>query len=230
MFASVCGSRLYGFDHEDSDRDIRGTHVVPLRTVLGMNEPDQSVERKLDESPGLDFFTHDIKKYCKLLYNHNGNLLEEVMSPLVVVTSPEHEELRDIMSNCYTSRHHKHYMGMGQRDYSVVTKKLSVKYAIHMYRALLCGYHLMRTGELMPHMYRLNEMYPSGYVTELLDRRRRKEDLTLSATDLERCTVDFAKLSEDVSNAAEASDLPMNSHGDSRLNDLIFRLRTKGGF
>src|SRR6266511_3539003 len=38
VFATVSGAHLYGFPSPDSDYDLRGVHVLPLRAVLGLEE------------------------------------------------------------------------------------------------------------------------------------------------------------------------------------------------
>ena len=36
LFATVSGAHLYGFPSPDSDFDLRGVHVLPLREVVGL--------------------------------------------------------------------------------------------------------------------------------------------------------------------------------------------------
>ena len=43
VFATISGAHLYGFPSPDSDYDLRGCHVLPLREVVG-----------LDSGPGDD--------------------------------------------------------------------------------------------------------------------------------------------------------------------------------
>lgn len=40
--------------------------------------------------------SHDVKKFFGLLLKKNGYVLEQLYSPLVVHTSPEHAELKEI--------------------------------------------------------------------------------------------------------------------------------------
>ncbi len=39
VFVTVSGAHLYGFASSDSDYDLRGVHVLPIRDVVGLEEP-----------------------------------------------------------------------------------------------------------------------------------------------------------------------------------------------
>ena len=66
LFASVHGSKLHGFDTPDSDRDIRGCHVLPLEIVTGLAGGPESIRRKDDQgTPGVELATHDVKKVLR---------------------------------------------------------------------------------------------------------------------------------------------------------------------
>ena len=41
----------------------------------------------------FDIVSHDVKKFFGMLLKKNGYVLEQLYSPLVVHTTPEHEEL-----------------------------------------------------------------------------------------------------------------------------------------
>ena len=36
LFATISGSHIYGFPSPDSDYDLRGVHILPLETVIGL--------------------------------------------------------------------------------------------------------------------------------------------------------------------------------------------------
>ena len=44
----------------------------------------------------MDIVSHDVKKFFSLLLKKNGYVLEQLFSPLIVHTTPEHEELKAI--------------------------------------------------------------------------------------------------------------------------------------
>src|SRR5713101_1777886 len=91
LFATISGSHLYGFPSPDSDYDLRGVHLLPAREVVGLEPGRETIELSAErDSLALDLVTHDVRKFLLLLLKKNGYVLEQLYSPLVVLTTPEH--------------------------------------------------------------------------------------------------------------------------------------------
>ena len=160
VFATISGAHLYGFPSPDSDYDLRGCHVLPVREVVGLDAGRETIETSAkDGGFELDLVTHDAKKFFGLLLKKNGYVLEQVYSPLVVHTTPEHEELKEIAQGCITRHHSHHYFGFAETQWRLFEKERPrrVKPLLYVYRVLLTGIHLMRTGEVEANLVRLNE-------------------------------------------------------------------------
>ena len=41
---TISGAHLYGFPSPDSNYDLRGVHLLPLRELLSLNTPQETVE------------------------------------------------------------------------------------------------------------------------------------------------------------------------------------------
>src|SRR5712671_684545 len=103
LFATISGAHLYGFPSPDSDFDLRGVHVLPLKEVVGLQVGPETIEKSgVHDGLEIDLVTHDAKKFFSLLLKKNGYVLEQLLSPLVVHTSPEHAELKQIAGQCVT--------------------------------------------------------------------------------------------------------------------------------
>jgi uncharacterized protein len=101
IFATISGAHLYGFPSPDSDFDLRGVHVLPLKEVVGLQTGPETIEKSGDhDGLDIDLVTHDAKKFFGLLLKKNGYVLEQVLSPLVVHTTPDHGELKEIAVLC----------------------------------------------------------------------------------------------------------------------------------
>ena len=95
LFVTVSGEHLYGFASPDSDVDLRGAYVLPLTSVIGLDNPTQTVTCTFEQSGReIDLVVHDVKKFLSLLLNKNGYALEQLYSPLVVQGGTAFEELR----------------------------------------------------------------------------------------------------------------------------------------
>src|SRR5438045_6260313 len=97
LFATISGAHLYGFPSPDSDYDLRGAHILPLDAVVGLEARDETLEdSRVIDGQEMDIVSHDVKKFFGLLLKKNGYVLEQLYSPLVVHTTPEHAELKAI--------------------------------------------------------------------------------------------------------------------------------------
>ena len=229
LYATVHGSKLYGFDTPNSDRDLRGCHLLPIEQVLGLQDGPETITRK-DESggAGVELVTHEVRKLFRLLLNRNGNVLEEVLSPLVLVTGEFHAELREVAGQCITRRHVGHYMGMARQARTTLEKpdRQEVKFALHLYRAFLTGIHLMETGELECNLPVLNARARLAHVDELLERRAAgSQEQRLTEGEAGFMAGEFDRLMQLLEQAADRSALPAQPGGGPRLNDLLLRIR-----
>ena len=103
LFATISGAHLYGFPSPDSDYDLRGAHILPVEAVVGLEARNETIENsRIIEELEMDIVSHDVKKFFRLLLKKNGYVLEQLYSPLVVHTTPEHAELKEIAESVET--------------------------------------------------------------------------------------------------------------------------------
>jgi hypothetical protein len=107
----------------------------------------------------MDLVTHDVLKFFAMLLKRNGYVLEQLYSPLVVQSSPEHEELKEIAYGGLTRHHSHHYLGFAETQWNRFQKANPprVKPLLYVYRVPLTGIHLMRTGQVEANLIKLNE-------------------------------------------------------------------------
>src|SRR5437588_4355632 len=175
LFATISGAHLYGFPSPDSDYDLRGAHVLPLEKVVGLEVRDETVEdSRVIEGLEMDIVSHDVRKFFGLLLKKNGYVLEQLYSPLVVHTTPEHEEVKVIARGCVTKHHSHHYFGFAETQWKLFEKERPrrLKPLLYVYRVLLTGIHLMRTGAVEANLVRLNEEARLPYLDDLVARKR----------------------------------------------------------
>lgn len=231
LFATISGAHLYGFPSPDSDFDLRGAHLLPLMNVVGLRATDETVEKSgIHDGLEIDLVTHDVKKFFLLLQKKNGYVLEQLLSPLVVQTTPEHEELKSLAPGCITRHHAYHYLGFAATQWKLFHKEdpPRVKPLLYVYRVLLTGIYLMRTGEIEANLVRLNEEFQLPYLPDLIARKvEGPEKGTLSAADLTLHEQEYARLTAELEQAHEQSGLPDQATAGPALNDLLVRLRLK---
>jgi uncharacterized protein len=232
LFATISGAHLYGFPSPDSDFDLRGVHLLPLAEVLGLNPTDETVEKSgFHDGLEIDLVTHDTKKFFALMLKKNGYVLEQLLSPLVVSSTPEHHELKSIAADCITKHHAHHYFGFAQTQWELFRKAEPphVKPLLYVYRVLLTGIHLMRTGNVEANLVHLNEEFRLPYLPDLITRKLAGPELgTLQAPDLVFHESEYTRLRAVLQTAHEQCHLPEGPRGRAALNDLLIRIRLKG--
>jgi len=75
IYKVISGSRAYGTNREDSDVDTRGVCIPPIDYYMGMREFDQYEDRQSDT------VIYGIKKFFKLAYDCNPNIIELLYVP-----------------------------------------------------------------------------------------------------------------------------------------------------
>jgi predicted nucleotidyltransferase len=230
LFATVSGAHLYGFPSADSDYDLRGVHILPADEVLGLFSPRDTVELSKKEPIDLDLVTHDVEKFFKLLLKTNGYVLEQLYSPLVVFTTPDHEELKEIARGCITRYHAHHYFGFAEGQWRLFQKEETprVKPLLYVFRVLLTGIHLMRTGIVEANLIRLNEDRKLAYLPELIERKTRgAERQNLDSTEISFYASEYERLRQKLEDEASRTSLPESQTAKAALNDLLLRVRLK---
>jgi predicted nucleotidyltransferase len=229
LFVTVSGAHLYGFSSADSDYDLRGVHVLPALELLGMVTGPKTLQTMgLRDGLEIDLVTHEVRKYFRLLLRNNGYVLEQIFSPLVLATTPEHAESKAIARGCITRHHWKHYAGFANNEWRQFTGKRRnrVKALLYIYRVLLTGIHLMRTGEVEANLVTLKEVYRLPQVPDLIARKLAgPEQGTLGDADLPFHERERDRLAALLRAAGEHSSLPEAPTTAPALNELLLRLR-----
>ena len=237
LFATISGAHLYGFPSPDSDFDLRGAHLLPLEEIIGLETGSDTIEKSgIHDGLEIDLVTHDARKFFGLMLRKNGYVMEQVLSPLIVHTTPEHEELKAIAPSCLTKHHAHHYLGFASTQWKLFQKECPpdsagpprVKPLLYVYRVLLTGIHLMRTGEIEANLVHLNETFKLPYLPELIERKTSgTEKGTLDQADLAFHEREYERLRTELEEAFEQSRLPEQPSGATALNDLLIRLRLR---
>jgi predicted nucleotidyltransferase len=251
LFATISGAHLYGFPSPDSDFDLRGAHALPLEKVIGLDVHDETVQdSRVIEGLEMDIVSHDVRKFFGLLLKKNGYVLEQLFSPLIVHTTPEHAELKAICdpkhfdtSPCpvpgrsgeggVITRHHSHhYFGFAETQWKLFLKETPrrVKPLLYVYRVLLTGIHLMRTGKIEANLVTLNEEFRLPYIADLVARKLAgPEKSKLEDADIAFHESEYQRLRAELQAAHDASKLPESPGDETRaaLNDLLVRVRLK---
>ena len=231
LFATISGAHLYGFPSPDSDFDLRGVHILPPEEALGLLPKNETIEVEgMRGDLELDLVTHDILKFFNMLLKRNGYVLEQLYSPLIVRTTPEHEELKQIAHGCITRHHAHHYLGFAATQWGLFQKEdpPRVKPLLYVYRVLLTGIHLMRTGQIEANLVHLNGDFRLPYIADLVHRKTHgAEKSKLDQPELDFHQAEYNRLVALLETEGAASKVQNEPNCRNELNDLLIRTRLK---
>lgn len=229
VFASVTGAHLYGFASPDSDVDLRGAFVRPLNEVIGLRQPRETLTVMEKEPIDLDWVSYDIRKFASMMAKSDGNALEQLYSPLAVVTTLEHDVLCEIGRGCITRKLVGHYLGFGNGCIARLRKpNPTVKHVLYAYRVLLTGMCAMRTGEIVADIRELSEWCSFECIDGLVERKRRgTEKMPMDTGELQAHIAMACNLLDSLATVADSSNLPERIEQSTidELNDFVIQLR-----
>jgi predicted nucleotidyltransferase len=228
LFATVSGAHLYGFASANSDVDLRGCFVLPGHDLLRLNPPKETrtIER-IEDGLELDWVAHDVRKFAKMMTQHNGYVLEQLYSPLVVAGGDEMLELRELGKGCVTRGLLKHYRGFAHgRRKSLTEPGATVKTLLYAYRVYLSGIHVLRTGSIEANLFELNEEFRVTPVSELIERKRSgQEKAPLEPGEAETHAAELDALERALEEAHVRSQLPEEPTTVAALDEFVLRVR-----
>lgn len=230
LFATVSGAHLYGFPSPDSDYDIRGVQALPAREVVGLEAGPETLESQdIRDGVEMDIVTQEAKKFMLLMLKRNGYVLEQLYSPLVMHSTPEHDELKVLGHRCITRHHNHHYLGFADNQWKLFLNENPprVKPLLYVFRVLLTGIHLMRSGVIEANLVTLNSDFKLTFLKDLIAvKQSGPEKGTIAKDQLAFFEAEYLRLMSRLEEAGRESELP-NDCGNARngLHDLHLRIR-----
>jgi predicted nucleotidyltransferase len=228
VFATVSGAHLYGFASPNSDVDLRGAYLLPVRDFLRLTPPNETTSvSEIVEGIDLDWVAHDLKKFVRMLLCDNGYALEQLYSPLVVRGGDLHAELEQLARGCVTRGLFRHYRGFAHgRRKLLAAEHPTVKHLLYAYRVYLTGIWALEHGDIESNLPELNQHFRLAQVDELIARKREgHEKLELSANEPEQHGRWLDELEARLASAHERSTLPESARGRDALDDFVVRAR-----
>ena len=136
-------------------------------------------------------------------------------------------------SGVITRHHAHHYFGFAETQWKLFEKECPrrVKPLLYVYRVLLTGIHLMRTGLVEANLVTLNETFRLPFLPELIARKLAgPEQATFADGDFIFYEPEYQRLRKELQAAHDASSLPELPDDRTRaaLNELLVRIRLGG--
>ena len=131
-------------------------------------------------------------------------------------------------TRCITRHHAHHYLGFAETQWKLFAKESPprVKPLLYVFRVLLTGLHLMRTGTIEANLEILNADAALPYLDELIARKRAgSEGEVLGPDEVIRYESEKNRLLSELEQARDRSSLPDRPTVRPQLHELLLRLR-----
>lgn len=231
LLCGITGSHYYGFASPDSDLDLKGIHLAPIRQLLGLGRPPETFDRiEAFEGRECDITLTEARSALDLLLRGNGNMLERVMTPYQLVDTAELAELRALALAGLSRRFFRHYQGFfrGTCREHERAERPTAKGLLYAYRVALTGIHLLRTGELVAD---LRETAPQhgyeGAIELIAIKQAGIEHGAVTAEIDARHREAWARLASDLEEAHATSPLPEQPANAAEVSEWLCELRLR---
>ncbi|HEY1375612.1 MAG TPA: nucleotidyltransferase domain-containing protein [Gemmataceae bacterium] len=227
LFATVSGAHLYGFPSADSDIDLRGCYLTPVRELIGLRAPPETRDLSVEcGGTEVELVGHEVGKYLRLMARNNGYILEQVFSPLVVHGADFLAELRPLARRCITRGCYHHYRGFLQSRLRLLEREPAkkAKSLLYAYRVVLSGVHLLETGEVQANLQVLSRQFALPFIDDLIARKQARELGVLNDLDWDWHRSELSRWERRLAEAHAASELPDEPPRDA-LNRFLVELR-----
>jgi predicted nucleotidyltransferase len=232
LVVALSGAHAYGFPSPDSDLDLKAVHVEPTRRLLGLRHPKPAVDRlEVVDGVEIDYTSNEIAPVLGGILAGNGNYIERILGHLTCASSPAHEALKPLVRRALSRRVHRHYRGFAtsQRQAFEEAEVPTVKKLLYVLRTTLTGTHLLRTGELRIDLTTVAHEYDFGHALELVETKRRGEQVALSTAERARWQGDLDRAFALLDQAHAHSALPPEPINADELEDWLVALRLGAG-
>ena len=170
----------------------------------------------------------ELKEICRARLNDRSSRGNEAHSS----SGKSQSLLTSAATGVITKHHSHHYFGFAETQWKLFLKESPrrVKPLLYVYRVLLTGIHLMRTGEVEANLVKLNEPFRLPYIADLVARKLAgPEKSKLEDADAAFHEKEYQRLRGVLQAAHDASRLPELPSDETRaaLNDLLIRIRLR---
>lgn len=227
LFVAVSGAHLYGFPSPDSDIDLRGAYLLPLRGVLGLGAIKEHWTSTIEQDgTKLDMVFYDLKRLFWVMLHRPGSGLEALHSLLVVHDGGHLDELRCLARGCITRRAYHHYAGFAGSRIAAFESGAPrrVKTLLYIYRLLMTGIHVLETGQIEASLPRLNQIFGLSLIPDLIAQKREEQSF-LADGDLAVYRLAITHLQSRLETAYQQTSLPDAPTNRSDLDDFSVRVR-----
>lgn len=155
ILEGITGSKAYGLDTENSDTDIKGIYIAPTKQVLGIK---WNLAKSTKDHVDPDWVYYEVERFIHLAMKGNPTIIELLFLDGYTTLTKQGKMLVDNRHLFLNNSVRKSYYGYAESQvrklnarggtYGSGRSNRYEKHSRHLYRLLLQGEELLRTGKI----------------------------------------------------------------------------------
>jgi len=177
----------------------------------------------------IDYSSNEIAPVLAGILKGNGNYIERILGPILLVTTPELDELRPLVQASLSRRVHAHCRGFagGILRELQAAEAPTAKALLYVLRTTLTGTHLLRTGVVVTDLGQLATPYGFPAAADLIAAKRAGERVLLSAGARTHWTSEIARAFDLLDQSLDRSPLPDDPPNRAAVESWLITLRRR---
>jgi predicted nucleotidyltransferase len=197
--------------------------------ILSIHKGSDTIEACNVLRKDIDIQLYEVEKAFRMLQNHNGNIVEMLLSPTRFYQTLD-IDWQKIAKNYLTKRLSHYYKGYYHSQRTRAMRNRGGKALIYTFREIYQGIYLMRHRKLIYDFHQLRnefqqEFQPSKLLDEFMDRKTWITPITENI--LMKFEREWDVLISIFEREYRTSTLSEDYDGYSMLNDLLLDIRSK---
>lgn len=190
VFISISGSHLYGIPSPE-DLDLRGAHIISKDKFMDIRgRRDRQIEKTIGN---IDLVSQEIGRFLCLLVKPNVNYIEQVLSPLRIVTSKWYPELQELARDCISKACYSHWKGFAKHTqyHAVKEDYRKSKRNLYLLRIYYQAHYLAETGKFRCSFSDFKDcsVYNDDLVIELFECKQHQAPFLDKTVFLDHCSM-----------------------------------------
>jgi hypothetical protein len=224
LIAGISGSHMWGLNTPESDIDIRGIYIAPLKQILSLEPGADTIEATWDD---VDVQFYEVKKAFNMLNRNNGNLVELILSPTVFYDTKE-VDWQKIARSYVVKSLYRYYKGYYHSQRERASRNRGGKALLYTYREIMQGIWLLRKGKIIHDFHELKhrfegEFFKLVHLEQYIPRENWNKPV--SQEQLREFEAEWESLCGILEREYKSSSLPDTYDGYDLLNETLLKLR-----
>jgi predicted nucleotidyltransferase len=230
LVLALSGAHAYGFPSPDSDLDLKGIHIDPTERLVGLASPASHANRfEIVDGVEIDYSSNEIGPVLLGILQGNGNYVERVLGPILMLRGAEHEGVASIVKRAISKRIFRHYAGFASNQLRTVEQAevATVKKVLYVLRTALTGTHVLLTGEVVTDVTELLDQYGFSRALALVDAKRAGERTPMSSSDRAHWSAEVRRAVALLEASESRSPLPNEPANTAEVEAWLLELRRR---